>query len=125
MIRIPQARLITTVAVLFLLTAPAAAGAYGAIATSPNAAFGYSNNYDDAQGASQRALEECRQQANNCTVKQVLSNTCVSIVKASNGAMGWAWGRGREEDLRLAMRDCQKNRGKDCTFAQRFCTGDP
>ena len=104
---------------------PAAAGAYGALATSPAADFGYSYNYDSAEEARQRALVECAKHSSECKVKGTFQNTCVSIVKASNGAMGWAWGHGRAEDERLAMTECRNNKGNNCEFSRRFCTGDP
>jgi serine/threonine-protein kinase len=104
---------------------PAAAGPYGALATSPDADFGYSYNYDYAEEARQRALSECRKHSSDCAVKGTFQNTCVSIAKASNGAMGWAWGHGKREDDRLAMGECRKNRGRNCELSVRFCTGDP
>ena len=103
----------------------AIAGPYGALATSPSAAFGYSNNYDDLEAAKSRALTECTAVSTGCEVKQTFENTCVSIFKAGNGAMGWSWGHGRDEDNRLAMESCRNNKGEDCTSSARFCTGNP
>ena len=104
---------------------PAAAGPYGALATSPQADFGYSYNYDDAEEARRRALVECAQHSSECQVKGTFQDTCVSIAKASNGAMGWAWGHGRGEDERLAMSECNNNKGDNCQISRRFCTGNP
>jgi serine/threonine-protein kinase len=104
---------------------PAAAGPYGALATSPQADFGFSYNFDDEDGAQDRALSECQQHSSECTVKGTFENTCVSIAKASNGAMGWAWGNGKRDDDRIAMSECRKNRGRDCELSRRFCTGEP
>jgi serine/threonine-protein kinase len=103
----------------------AVAGAYGALATSPDADFGFAYNFDDAEGARQRAMSECRKHSNKCAVKGTFQNTCVSIAKASNGAMGWAWGHGKRDDERMAMEECEKNKGRNCEFSRRFCTGDP
>jgi serine/threonine protein kinase, bacterial len=116
-----------TLCALILLCAarPAAAGPYGALATSPEADFGFSYNYDDEDSAQDRALSECQKHSSNCTIKGTFENTCVSIAKASNGAMGWAWGRSKRDDDRVAMSECRKNRGGDCELARRFCTGDP
>jgi serine/threonine-protein kinase len=116
-----------TLCVLILLCAatPAAAGPYGALATSPEADYGFSYNFDDEDSAQDRALSECGKHSSNCTVKGTFQNTCVSIAKASNGAMGWAWGRGKRDDDRVAMSECRNNRGRDCELSRRFCTGDP
>lgn len=103
----------------------AAAGAYGALATSPEADYGFSYNYDYADEARQRAMSECQKHSNDCAVKGTFQNTCVSIAKASNGAMGWAWGRGKGDDDRVAMNECRNNKGRDCELARRFCTGNP
>jgi serine/threonine-protein kinase len=104
---------------------PATAGPYGALATSPQADFGFSYNFDDEDSAQDRALSECQKHSDKCTVKGTFQNTCVSVAKASNGAMGWAWGHGKRDDDRMAMSECRKNRGRDCELARRFCTGDP
>ena len=101
------------------------AGAYGALATSPDADFGYAYNYDYAAEARQRALSECGKHSDKCVVKGTFENTCVSIAKAGNGAMGWAWGHGKSEDDRMAMSECRSNRGRDCELSARFCTGEP
>ena len=102
---------------------PEPSGPYGALATSPRADFGYSYNFASAEAASPRALSECAKHASDCTVKRTFENTCVSIAKASNGAMGWAWGNGKADDDRMAMESCNKNNGGDCQLATRFCTG--
>jgi hypothetical protein len=101
------------------------AGAYGALATSPDADFGYAYNFDDSDAAQERALAECQKNSDKCAVKGTFQNTCVSVAKAGNGAMGWAWGHGKSGDDRLAMEECQNNKGRDCKLAARFCTGDP
>lgn len=104
---------------------PATAGAYGALATSPEADFGYSYNFDYAQEARQRAMTECGKHSSDCQVKGTFQNTCVSIAKANNGAMGWAWGHGKRDDDRMAMQECRNNKGRNCELSTRFCTGDP
>jgi len=110
---------------LLTVVKPAMAGDYGALATSPDADFGYSYNYDYAEEARSRALEECRKHSSDCKVKGTFENTCVSVAKATNGAMGWAWGHGRSEDDRMAMSECRNNRGRNCELSARFCTGNP
>ena len=116
-----------TLCVLVLLCAArsAAAGPYGALATSPEADFGYAYNYDYAEQARSRAMSECQKHSDKCTIKGTFQNTCVSIAKASNGAMGWAWGHGKRDDDRVAMSECRNNKGRDCELSTRFCTGDP
>lgn len=114
-------------ATLFLTgtTSYGLAGPYGALATSPNADFGYSYNYDYEDDAIDRALQECRRYSSACELKQTFRNVCVSVAKASNGAMGWSWGFGRGQDDRNALQTCRENRGPDCHLAARFCTGNP
>ncbi len=104
---------------------PAAAGAYGALATSPDADFGYAYNYDDADEARDRAMTECRKHSSDCKVKGTFENTCVSVSKAENGAMGWAWGHGKQQDDSMAMTECKNNKGRGCELSARFCTGNP
>ena len=103
----------------------AAAGPYGALATSPQADFGYAYNFDYAEQARRRALAECAKHSSECRVKGTFQNTCVSIAKSGNGAMGWAWGHGKREDDALAMQECRSNRGRNCELSTRFCTGNP
>ena len=110
---------------LMACATPALAGAYGALATSPDADFGYSYNFDYAEDARRRALAECGKHSSECAIKGTFQNTCVSIAKANNGAMGWAWGHGKREDDQLAMGECRKNKGRNCELSVRFCTGDP
>lgn len=110
---------------LVTVAKPALAGDYGALATSPDADFGYSYNYDYAEEARSRALSECRKHSSDCQVKGTFQNTCVSVAKANNGAMGWAWGHGRSEDDRMAMSECRNNKGRGCELSTRFCTGNP
>ena len=112
-------------AVISCAAKPAAAGPYGALATSPDADYGYSFNYDYSEEARNRAMDECRKHSDKCAVKGTFQNTCVSIAKSGNGAMGWAWGHGKGEDDRMAMSECRKNRGRDCELSKRFCTGNP
>jgi serine/threonine-protein kinase len=101
------------------------AGAYGALATSPDADFGYAYNFDDAEDARRRALSECAKHSSDCKVKGTFQDTCVSVAKASNGAMGWAWGHGKRDDDRMAMDECRNNKGRECELSARFCTGEP
>ena len=122
---LPWLYAVVCAAVLLAGAQPAVAGPYGALATSPDADFGYSYNYDYAEEARRRALSECAKHSSSCQVKGTFQNTCVSVAKASNGAMGWAWGHGRREDDRQAMDECRKNRGRNCELSTRFCTGTP
>ena len=111
-------------AFLLFTSVPAMAGPYGALATSPDADYGWSKNYDSEEEAEERALRECRKFSRECTVKKVFKNVCVSVASSSNGAMGWAWGYGRSEGNSRAMNECRTNRGKNCKLVERFCTGD-
>ena len=102
----------------------AAAGAYGALATSPKGDHGYSKNYDKEEEAINRALLECRKYSKQCAIKKVFKDACMSVVSSSNGAMGWTWGYARDEGNRRAMDECRSNKGRGCRLVQRFCTGD-
>src|SRR6478609_2616691 len=111
-------------AFLLFTAAPAMAGAWGALATSPNADYGWSKNYDTEDEAEVRALRECRKYSRECSVKKTFRNVCISVASASNGAMGWAWGYARSEGNRRAMDECRSNRGDNCKLVERFCTGN-
>jgi len=120
-----RVRLLLLSGSLFLATGTVAfAGHFGALATSPNADFGYSYNYDYADDARDRAMAECRKYSRECDVKRTFEDVCVSVAKASNGAMGWSWGFGRGRDNENALQACRDNRGRDCELSVRFCTGD-
>ena len=104
---------------------PAAAGAYGAIATNSAADVGYSYNYDTEQQARDRALAECAKHSKPCEVKNVIEDICVSVAWAKSGHAGWAGGRGQAKNDQGALDGCRKSGATDCEIAVRFCTGNP
>jgi hypothetical protein len=113
-----------SVSLLVAASTAAFAGRFGALATSPNADFGYSYNYDYADDARDRAMAECGKYSRECEVKRTFEDVCVSVAKASNGAMGWSWGYGRGRDNENALNECRNNDGRDCELSVRFCTGN-
>jgi hypothetical protein len=123
--RIPLLSALVATTLAASATGAIAAEPYGALATSPDADYGYSFNYRTERDARDRAMRECAKYSSKCAVKKVFTDTCVSIASASNGAMGWAWGFAREEGNRNAIKECRDNGGDNCRFQRRFCTGDP
>lgn len=118
-----ESKLFAGAVILLLSAVPAAAGVWGALATSPDADYGWSKNYDTEEEAEERAMRECRKYSRQCAIKRTFRNVCVSVAAASNGAMGWTWGYGRSEGNRRAMNECRSNGGRNCRLVERFCTG--
>jgi len=117
-------RLVVAATFLLVTAMPAMAGPWGALATSPNADYGWAKNYDNEDGASRAALRECRKYSDRCTVKKTFRDMCMSVASSTNGAMGWTWGYDREEGNNRAMEECRNQGGRACRLVERFCSGD-
>jgi Domain of unknown function (DUF4189) len=88
---------------------------YGALATSPDADFGYSYNHSDESAARERALAECVKFSQQCSIKKTFDNTCMIIASSRNGAMGWTTGYVRPEGNRRALEECRSLGGRKCS----------
>ena len=102
----------------------AAAGEIGALAYSRrNGALGYSYNFDDEDGARDRALSECRKYSNDCKIARIFTNVCVMVARDGT-KLGWAWGFEPDERRRRAISECRGDGGRNCKVVTTFCTGD-
>jgi len=102
----------------------AVAGEIGALAYSRRTgALGYSWNFDDEDGARERAMSECRKYSNDCKIARIFTNTCV-IAARDGTKMGWAWGFKSSERRRRAISECRGDGGRNCKIVAQFCTGD-
>jgi hypothetical protein len=117
-------KLLVAASFLLFTAMPAMAGPWGALATSPNADYGWAKNYDTEGEAERAALRQCRKYSGRCTVKKTFRDMCISVASSTNGAMGWAWGYGRSEGNRRAMDECRNQGGRSCRLVERFCSGD-
>ncbi len=110
------------------IPATSQAGDYGAVATADsNGSMGYSYNYDDEDGARERAIAECAKYASDCEVVEVFEDTCVTIVRnevSGPGLVTWAEGGTKVSRQNDAMNECRNRGGTRCQVLQEFCTGD-
>jgi hypothetical protein len=109
-----------------LLPSTASAGDWGAIALSTGTGnWGTSWNYDDEEGARDRAMRECRKNASDCRVFKTFENVCVALAGDNRGNFGWAWGyETLSERRRRAVQQCRDQGGRGCKIVNTFCTGD-
>ena len=96
---------------------------YGAIAYGAKShAFGWSNDFDDAQSAENEAMKSCRANGDDCQVTVDFWNTCAAVAAdADTVAYGLGDTRGKAEDEAVAA--CTKDGGADCTVQAWSCTG--
>lgn len=126
----------TTLLLAIALALPAAglsatqAGAHGAIALGKTddiqtggLAMGTSHNYDTAEGAKLRALEECLSFADAplatrglCKVAATFDRQCFAISldpKAGTPGMGWSVAPKKEDAETVAVERCRETAGAD------------
>jgi hypothetical protein len=107
--------------------APARAqGIYGALAISPSTGtYGWGANYATAQGARDRAMQECRTRtrAQDCKVYSTFERACIAVAQATNNIFGWAIGYADDERAERALNECAASNGGDCKIVARFCSG--
>ena len=101
-----------------------AAGEIGALAYSRrNGAIGVSWNFDDEDGARERAMQECRKYSNDCKIARTFTNTCVMAARDGT-KLGWAWDGSTEARRARAIKECRGDGGRNCKIVSEFCTGD-
>jgi erythromycin esterase-like protein len=109
-----------------LFAVPAAAQNFGAIATNPDGAWGWSGKYATVDEAQERALNECNKHGRNCRLLRVFQDACVAVVRnevRGKAIIAWVSGGERKERVRRALRDCRNEGGDDCQILKEFCTG--
>jgi hypothetical protein len=100
---------------------PASAFANGALAVGACGAYGFARGYANPAQAEAAALAKCS--GKNCKVVASVRGTCMAFaVELSNpcGPYGYATGPALARAQNRALRECQRNGGKDCvtrTFA--------
>jgi hypothetical protein len=73
----------------------------GAIAFSNSSgAIGYSNDYNSANEAQQRALREC---GDGCRVVIAFTNACAALAVGAGRGYGTGWAGNRQEAESIAM----------------------
>ena len=107
---------LSVAASLAVLALPAHAE-YGALATGPGGAYGWTNDADSPREADRRALREC---GRDCAIRVQFHNTCAAYATGRNGAYGWE----RHEDAAVAreraVERCREN-GRECRVKVWAC----
>lgn len=116
---------VTVVAAVILGAGASAAGEFGALAVSPDGAWGYSYGYDDPDGAKRRAQAECDRHARGCSVVTLFETVCVTVVRNERGQAHVTWAGGQTQAVRAgqALDACRRRGGLDCRVLVEFCTG--
>lgn len=116
---------IAAAAALIAAASPAAAeGQWGALALSERStAYGYSQDFDTQEGASERALAECQKSAQDCRVHTAFRNTCLVLAGSIDGPFGWAWGAPERTRADRALEQCRQRGAVNCKVVQTVCSG--
>lgn len=99
---------------------------FGAIAVSPEGAWGYSASFDTVDIAQDRAIAECAKHGRGCQILRVFDNVCVSVARnedPKNVIINWVSGYDRDERPRRALRNCRNDGGDQCKILVEFCSG--
>ena len=101
---------------------PPGAGAtrWGAIAYSPDGAFGHGYDFASPVDAEQRALAECAAHDSGCEVKATFSD-CGALADAEVGSWGWASRANVGEAKAAAIAACQGYTSGQCEVRTGFC----
>jgi hypothetical protein len=112
-------------AALILAASPAwAEREWGAIALSERStAYGYAQDFDTQEGASERALAECRKNASDCRVHTAFRNTCLVLAGSVDGPFGWAWGAPERTRAQRALEQCRQRGAINCKVVETICAG--
>ena len=112
-------------AVLILAASPAwAEREWGAIALSERStAYGYAQDFDSQEGASQRALAECSKNASDCRVHTAFRKTCLVLAGSVDGPFGWAWGAPERTRAQRALEQCRQRGAVNCKVVETICAG--
>lgn len=101
---------------------PASAVANGALAVGACGAYGFARGYANPAQAEAAALAKCS--GKNCKVVASVRGTCMAFaVELSNpcGPYGYATGPALARAQNRALRECQRNGGKDCVIRTFAC----
>lgn len=97
---------------------------YGAFAHSAvTDVYGYAFGYETQEGAEQRALSECGEDADDCEIVLWFWNACGALAQDETGTYGTAWGDGAGAARVAALADCEDNGGTGCAVVESLCTG--
>ncbi|MBY0532834.1 MAG: DUF4189 domain-containing protein [Xanthobacteraceae bacterium] len=113
---------------LFILSASSAQAQapFGALAVSPEGAWGYSTSFDTIDTAQDRALAECVKHGKGCQILRVYENVCVTVARnddPKNVIFNWVSGYNAEERTRRALANCRNDGGTVCKILIEFCSG--
>jgi len=97
---------------------------WGALALSERStAYGYSQDFDTQEGASERALAECSKNAQDCRVHTAFRNTCLVLAGSIDGPFGWAWGAPERTRAQRALEQCRQRGAINCKVVETICSG--
>lgn len=109
-----------------LMSVAQAQAPFGALAVSPEGAWGYSASFATVDIAQDRALAECAKHGRGCQILRVFDNVCVSVARnedPKNVIINWVSGYDRDERPRRALRNCRNDGGDQCKILVEFCSG--
>ncbi len=99
---------------------------FGAIAYSDRSdAYGWSVDTSSRHAAEQRALRECRAQAeaaNDCRVLTWFRAACGALARNPGGSYGADWGHNEEDAARNAITVCEAYDGSACEVERVACS---
>lgn len=117
--------LLVALPLAFLAGSPSFAGdpcaysvCWGAVAVGSNGAYGYSFNYPEAKGASDRARAGCE---GNCNVVKTFKNACAAIAVGDRGRWGWSKQQTRALAETAAVKSCASS-DKNCKVRVWACS---
>lgn len=92
---------------------------WGAVATGPNGASGYSFSHVSERNAHDVARSTCGE--GKCTQVRTFYNACGAIAMGASDAWGWASGPTREAAQDQALAHCSRN-GRGCAVRVWACS---
>jgi hypothetical protein len=98
---------------------------YGAIAYgAQSTASGWSYGFNNAAGANNLALSNCRERGNDCRIVLSFSNSCAALAAIeSKGVFAVGQGASRDQAQSRAMSACASHYGSGCEIEVWDCSG--
>jgi len=97
---------------------------YGALAyDAESGAAGWSYDFDDADGAEQKALSGCHEHGDKCKVVYDFWNSCAALAAAGDGSYAVEHSETQTGAEGKALAACEQNGATNCTIQAWACTG--
>ena len=97
---------------------------FGAFAFSQQKHFHtFSGPMDSREAAEDKALRDCRVQAEDCNVTNYFQNACGALSTAPDGSWGASWGDSEAAARQRSLGYCAEH-SKECTVRAVQCVGN-